>query len=84
MDAVIGQLVNVNLTTEAIAIQKISDQTFKRFMGGNGLAAKVMLANVSPGIDPLSPDNVLVFASRPLARTGIQGSDRILISSKSL
>ncbi len=83
MDGVMGRIAHVNLSTQRIDIEEISEETYRKLLGGNGLAAKIMLEKVRPGIDALSADNVLILAAGPLTGTGIQGSDRACISAKS-
>ena len=38
---------------------------------------------VGPGVDPLSPENVLIFTVGPLTATGYQTSNRFSVSTKS-
>lgn len=83
MFSVIGRLAKVDLNNETVTIEPIPDESFKKFLGGNGLAIKIMLDIVRPGIDPLSPENIIIFATGPVTGTGIQGSDRTCIASKS-
>lgn len=40
-------------------------------MGGNGIAAKIIYDEVKPNIDPLSPDNKLVFMTGPVNGTRV-------------
>lgn len=83
MDAVIGRLLRINLSTGKIRIEKIPDDTFRKFLGGNGLAIKMFLEEVSPGIDAFSPDNILFLGTGPINGTGVQGSDRAYLAAKS-
>ncbi|WP_369689042.1 aldehyde ferredoxin oxidoreductase family protein [Carboxydothermus islandicus] len=52
-------------------------------IGGKGLGSYLLLNNVAPGIDPLSPDNKLIFTAGPAAGTGMLGSSRYGVFSKS-
>jgi len=40
---------------------------FEKYIGGIGVAMKLLEENVPKGVDPLSPDNVIVIATGPLA-----------------
>lgn len=53
------------------------------FLGGSGLAAKILFEETGPQTDPLSPDNVLIFANGPLTGTGVPCSGRHGIVAKS-
>ena len=83
MESIGGHLAKVNLNTQKFTIETIPSDSLRKFLGGRGLAAKIMLEMVKPGIDPLSQDNILVFATGPIAGTGVQGSDRVCIAAKS-
>src|SRR5512144_2674477 len=53
------------------------------FLGGRGLGARLLWDLVGPEVDPLSPENVLIFTSGPLTATGYQTSNRFSVSTKS-
>ncbi len=77
------RVAHIELTERRINIETISHEMFRKLLGGNGLAAKIMLERLKSGIDPLSPENMLIFATGPLTGSSIQGSDRIYIAAKS-
>jgi len=83
MDGVIGCLATIDLSSEKTVFETIPDGDFRKFLGGNGLAIKLFLERVRPGIDALSPENVLFFGTGPVTGTGIQGSDRVCVAAKS-
>lgn len=62
---------------------RIHESVFKRFLGGVGVAAKTITEEVTPSVDPLSPDNAIVFAVGPFQGTSIPGSGRWIVASKS-
>jgi aldehyde:ferredoxin oxidoreductase len=78
-----GKILDVNLTTGKISVTQIEPETTRRYIGGSGLAARLFLDRVDPGVDPLSPDNVLFLMAGPLAGTGLPGSSRFTMSCKS-
>jgi len=53
------------------------------YLGGRGVAGKLLYDRLPPRVDPLSPQNELVFMSGPLTGTNFPGSGRICIASKS-
>lgn len=83
MKGIRGRLAKVDLNTEEFTIETISADSFRKFLGGRGLAVKIMLEMLKPGIDPLSQDNILIFATGPITGTTVQGSDRLCIAAKS-
>jgi aldehyde:ferredoxin oxidoreductase len=53
------------------------------FVGGRGLIARIMNREVGPRVDPLGPDNKLIFAAGPLAGTIAPQLGRISVGAKS-
>jgi len=78
-----GWILRVDLTNRKITREKLHEETCKKFLGGAGLAAKIIFDEVSPNVGPLSPDNRLVFAVGPFNGTNIPGSSRWVVASRS-
>ena len=47
MDAVTGRVARVDLSIGRIDVELIPDEGFKKFLGGRGLAAKIMLEKIA-------------------------------------
>ncbi|HSW35001.1 MAG TPA: aldehyde ferredoxin oxidoreductase N-terminal domain-containing protein, partial [Candidatus Limnocylindrales bacterium] len=60
-----GKLLVVDLTTSDISEQKIEEQVYKQYLGGKGLGSYLLMKMLPPGIDPLSPQNKLIFTTGP-------------------
>lgn len=78
-----GKILDVNLSTGKIGTFELSDRDRERFVGGRFISSKIMLDELKPGIDPLSPDNILVVMTSPLTGTGAPSTSRYDISAKS-
>ena len=52
-------------------------------LGGKVLGARLLERYLKPEVDPLAPDNVLVFTCSPIATLGLSGSDRFGAFTKS-
>ncbi len=78
-----GKILTVDLTVQSWAIETLSPDVYRKRLGGKGLGTYLMLERIPVGVDPLSPDNGLIFATGPLADTGIHGSNRYGVYSKS-
>lgn len=76
-----GKILRVNLTTGAISTE--STDPYKEFIGGMGLANKIMYDEVPAGTDPLSPENKIIFAVGPLTASGTPLAGRTTICSLS-
>lgn len=66
----IGRCLRVNLTKNGFKLEEISQELMDKFLGGRGLGVKILYDEIDPTVDPLSPDNKLIFVSGPLVGTG--------------
>jgi aldehyde:ferredoxin oxidoreductase len=55
----------------------------RRFIGGRGLAAKLLFDELPSGAEPIGPENKLIFATGPVTGTLVPGSSRYVIVTKS-
>ena len=78
-----GRQLRVSLDNKEIKIEKINADVLKKYLGGVGYAAKILYDELKEGIDPLSPDNKLVFATSPLTANKIPGGGSIILCFKS-
>jgi len=78
-----GRILRVNLSLNKISTQKFNSEFALNFLGGRGFAIKILWDELTPGIDPLSPENKLVFATGPLTGLPIPSSGKIVVASKS-
>jgi aldehyde:ferredoxin oxidoreductase len=79
-----GKFLEVNLSTEKIKEVSFDDDVLKDYVGGRGLAAKILwdrLGSRWQKLDPLGPENILLFLTGPL--TGYFPGGRICVSGKS-
>ncbi len=78
-----GKILDINLTTGSIESRPLDMEKARLFLGGRGLGARMLWDEVGPEVEPLSPDNVLIFATGPLTATGYQTSNRFSVTTKS-
>jgi aldehyde:ferredoxin oxidoreductase len=83
MHGFFNTVLRINLTRQSYEIQMISDAVLRRSLGGKGLATYLLLRHNPPGVDPLSPENHLIFANGPTAGTATWGSSRHGVFTKS-
>ena len=74
----------VDLTTGSVERYPISGKYFKKYIGGKCLAARLLLDLTPPGIDPLSPEAVIIINTGPLNGTGSPSSSRFNLSFKNV
>lgn len=76
-----GKILRVNLTDKTVSVSPTDP--YKEYLGGMGIANKIMYDEVPTGTDPLSPENKIVFAVGPLTATGVPLAGRTTIASLS-
>jgi aldehyde:ferredoxin oxidoreductase len=78
-----GKTLRINLTNGEISKTPLNEEVAHNFLGGRGFNIKTLWDEIKPGIDPLSPENVLCFGVGPLVGTIIPATCRFNISAKS-
>jgi aldehyde:ferredoxin oxidoreductase len=78
-----GKLLRVNLSKRETKVEDIPEQLMKDFIGGRGLAVKYIYSELKPGVDPLGPDNKLLFMMGPLGATTAMSVSRLAVVTKS-
>jgi aldehyde:ferredoxin oxidoreductase len=61
-----GKILWINLTKKTSRIEEIPSDVYADFVGGKGLGTYLLYRELEPGIDPLSPNNILFFMPGPL------------------
>lgn len=77
-----GKLLRVNLTTGRCAAEDIPRDWLRDYIGGRGLADRYLVEELDPRVDPLSPDNKLIFATGPLTGTPAPCGARYMVVTK--
>ena len=78
-----GKMLEVNLANGTTKTSVVDKDVLRKFIGGSGLGAKLMLDRVSPDVDPLSPENTLFILTGPTSGTNIPGGARFTVCAKS-
>jgi len=65
----IGKIIRVNLSNGTISTEPLNMQDAKLYVGGRGLGTKIYMNEVDPKVDPLSPENKMIFMTGPLTGT---------------
>ncbi len=78
-----GKLLHVDLTTRQTRTEEVPEALMRRYLGGGALAAHILLRDMRPGVDPLGPDNVLVFVTSVLNGLSLSGTNRYTAAAKS-
>ena len=81
-----NKYLEINLTNKTWSIYQASMDDLKNFLGGKGLGIKIFfdrLKDKLAAVDPLGPDNLLIFANGVLLTTGAPCSARFEVITKS-
>jgi aldehyde:ferredoxin oxidoreductase len=78
-----GKYLRVNLTQGTLKEESPSDLEYRMFMGGAAMASAILMKELPPGVDPLGPENVLVFSTCPLNGIPLSGTNRYTVAAKS-
>jgi len=77
------RLLRIDLSRQTFKVEPLELQDLHLFLGGRGLGAALLLRELPPRTDPLSEDNLLVFSTGPLVGTGVAGTNRYVLHTKS-
>jgi aldehyde:ferredoxin oxidoreductase len=83
MQGFYGRYLSIDLGEKKHSIETINDEVYETYLGGKGLASYLLNELNPPGIDPLSAENNLIFATGPLGGSTIWGSCRYGVYTKS-
>lgn len=72
-----GKTLRIDLTRNKISKEQLNIDALKMFIGGVGYAAQILYKELSKGINPLGPENKLIFATGPFNGTRAPGSGRV-------
>ncbi|MCK9519873.1 MAG: aldehyde ferredoxin oxidoreductase family protein [Dehalococcoidia bacterium] len=68
-----GKLLNVNLSTGEITVERPDESLYRKYLGGYGIGARMMWDRVPVGADPLGPENMLGMFAGLLTGTPLFG-----------
>ncbi|MFP3210616.1 MAG: aldehyde ferredoxin oxidoreductase family protein [Thermocladium sp.] len=78
-----GNLLRIDLTRRKYVVQGIDPNILASYVGGRGLAIKILWEELEPGTDSLSPKNKLVLAVGPVTAYPGPNTGKLVIASKS-
>lgn len=77
------KILRVNLTTRKVTTEDVDPKMARDYLGGRGWAIHYMYKEMDPMADPLSPENMLIFATGPLTATPAPTGNRYMVVTKS-
>ncbi len=78
-----GKILTIDLTNRKFSESDIHKDYLPEYLGGRGLAVRLLWDLIKPGINPLSPENCLILATGPLTGYPLPSSGKLVIAAKS-
>lgn len=78
-----NRILKIDLNKRSFEIEAVSEEIYRTYLGGKGLASYLLYKLNPAGVDPLSPENHLIFATGPVAQSSVWGSSRYGVFTKS-
>ena len=83
MNGYAEKILYVDLTREQTTEEPFPEEWKRAYIGGRGLGVRIIGDLVNPDVDPLGAENVLVFATGPVAGSGLPLGSRYDVVTKS-
>jgi aldehyde:ferredoxin oxidoreductase len=77
-----GKVLRINLTDKTIKTEALDMDLAKKFIGGRGLGTKMMMDEVDPKVDALSPENKMFIVTGPMTGNPIATGGRYMVVTK--
>jgi aldehyde:ferredoxin oxidoreductase len=78
-----GKFLTVDLTSGTFGELPLDDELAEKYVGGRGFIAKLLYSRLPRHVDPLGPENEIIFATGPATGTMIPTASRIAVGVKS-
>src|SRR2546425_9985830 len=80
---VTAKVLHVDLSARQTRVEEIPEVTIRKYLGGGALACHLLLRDMPAGVDPLGPDNMLVFMTSVINGLSLSGTNRYTAAAKS-
>ena len=77
------RMLDIDLSSGRVSVVRFREEQVRPYIGGSGLAARLLAENTGADTDPLSESNVLIYSLGPLTGTIAPTSGRHHITAKS-
>ena len=78
-----GRALVVDLTRQESHWETLPEDVLRRYIGGTGLGAYLLFRHCPPGVEPLAPQNPLIFVTSPLVGSRLTTSSKFAVLTKS-
>jgi aldehyde:ferredoxin oxidoreductase len=77
------RVLRVNLTSRKVVSIPLPEPLVRDYLGGRGMAIKMLYELLPKGVEPFAPENLLIFATGPLSGTLAPAAASISVVSRS-
>ena len=77
-----GKILRVNLTKGTVTSEPLNREWARDYVGSRGLGSKYLISEIDPKVDPLSPENKIIWATGPLTGTMASTGGRYTVITK--
>jgi len=77
-----GKILRVNLSAGTVVSEPLNMTWAREYLGSRGMASKYLTEEVDPKVDPLSPDNKIIWSTGPLTGTMASTGGRYTVVTK--
>ena len=78
-----GRVLHIDLASQTSRVEEPDETFYRLYAGGGLLGVHYLLKQTRPGIDPLGPENLLIFANSVVAGHPAAGLVRFIVCAKS-
>ncbi|MEM3526187.1 MAG: aldehyde ferredoxin oxidoreductase N-terminal domain-containing protein, partial [Candidatus Jordarchaeaceae archaeon] len=78
-----GKILRVDLTNRKLEPMKLREEWVKAYIGGTGLAARLLFEYITPDLEPFSPKNCIAYMTGPFTATRVPSGSRFGIAGLS-
>ncbi|PKM92742.1 MAG: aldehyde:ferredoxin oxidoreductase [Elusimicrobia bacterium HGW-Elusimicrobia-4] len=78
-----GKYLRIDLTKNKVEVNETPEKLVRKYLGGVGLGAKILWDELKPEVQPLSPENKIIFLTGPVNGTLFPPSGRYEVVSRS-
>ena len=78
-----GKLLEVDLSTGETTAPEVPEELYRRYLGGSGLAARLLYDELDVGVDPLAPEAPLAFINGLLVGTTVACCNKVCVCARS-
>jgi len=77
-----GKILKINLTNKKVTTTEVTDEFARKYLGGNGFAARYLFDMVDPRIDAYDASNVVAMMTGPFQGINIPTAGKYYMATK--